>query len=88
MKRLFILLAVLIGLLSCQSGKTVLPKSEYTIIDTLSVHKNIVNYTFGYNVIIEYNNDCYYAFENAKGRLIYVNLKKLNVNTENNENKN
>lgn len=78
MKKLFILLA-LIGLMSCQSGETLLPKNEYTVVDTLRASRNGFNYVFGYDVIIEYDGDLYYAFENADGRLTKMNPRKLNI---------
>lgn len=81
MKKLILLLA-LFGLMSCQSGETVLPKSEYVIVDTLDISKNGYGYLVGYEVIIEYDGDLYYAFENADGRLTSMNHRKLNVTTK------
>ena len=68
--------------MSCQSGETVLPKSEYVIIDTLDSVTNGFKYTFGYEVIIEYDGDLYYAFENADGRLTSMKPRKLNITTK------
>lgn len=82
MKKTLTIAALVILLASCSSPSSILPKSEFRVIDTLSTIKNGYNTVLGYNVIIRLEQDSSFHFGgiDISGKLRFVKITKLDLN--------
>lgn len=73
-----IIVTMMLSLISCV--QPILKKSEFKIIDTISVGRNGFNKILSYEVIVRYDSAFYYGTINPKGELMYMNVRKIKIN--------
>lgn len=76
MKKILILL-ISLTLISCNNKKPLLDKTEYKVIDTISISTNGFGNVMGYYIIIEIDSLYYAGRLNSDKDLVFVNPRRL-----------